>query len=225
MTLGEMIERLRAATHDLQQPYFWQDAQWAAWLTDAERQACVRGRLLREDSRASVCRIALRPDAHTYALHPSAYEIIHAQIRPASGAARRLYVASREWLDAERPGWRDSDRPAWALIQDERSVRVVGRIADADALELECYRLPLAALESPGDEPEIHEAHHEALLNWALHKAFAVVDAETFDEARSAKAEQEFTRYFGPLPESDLRRRTRHDVVQRSYSDFQWRGR
>jgi hypothetical protein len=40
-----------------------------------------------------------------------------------------------------------------------------------------------------------------------------VPDAETFDPNRAALAEQAFTRYFGLLPDSDLRRRTREDVT------------
>ena len=39
-----------------------------------------------------------------------------------------------------------------------------------------------------------------------------MVDAETFDAQRSERAENEFTRYFGTLPDSDLRRVTRIDV-------------
>ena len=58
-----------------------------------------------------------------------------------------------------------------------------------------------------------HKAHHEHLIDWALHRAFSVPDAEAFDPQRAALAEQAFTEYFGPLPDSDLRRITRHDVV------------
>ena len=58
-----------------------------------------------------------------------------------------------------------------------------------------------------------HKAHHEHLIDWALHRAFSVPDSEMFDANRAAQAEEAFTAYFGPLPDSDMRRITRHDVV------------
>ena len=58
-----------------------------------------------------------------------------------------------------------------------------------------------------------HKAHHEHLIDWALHRAFSVPDAETFDQHRADLAERAFTEYFGLLPDSDMRRITRHDVV------------
>ena len=61
-------------------------------------------------------------------------------------------------------------------------------------------------------EPEIHQAHHEHLIQWALHRAFSVPDSELFDPDRARLAEEEFTAYFGPLPDSDMRRKTREDV-------------
>ena len=65
-----------------------------------------------------------------------------------------------------------------------------------------------------------HKAHHEHLIDWALHKAFSVVDSETFDSQRAELAEAAFTRYFGPLPDSDLRRTTRMDVPHHNASVF-----
>ena len=79
-------------------------------------------------------------------------------------------------------------------------------------LHLEAYRLPLKKLADDMDKPEIHEAHHEHLIQWALHKAFSVPDSELFDPDRSILSERAFTGYFGPLPDSGMRRETRHDV-------------
>ena len=67
-------------------------------------------------------------------------------------------------------------------------------------------------MELDGDVPEINQIHHVHLIQWALHKAYSVPDSEFFDPNRSALAEQEFTDYFGPRPDSDVRRITREDV-------------
>lgn len=58
------------------------------------------------------------------------------------------------------------------------------------------------------------QTHHPHLVEWALHKAFSVPDAEFFDPNRAQIAEAKFIDYFGERPDSDLRRITREDVPQ-----------
>ena len=212
MTLEDLIRRFRVLASDTKDPPFWSDEDVTDWLSDGQVQACVRGRLLREDENNSVCRIALEPGRQVYKLHRSVYELIDVRIKPSIGSSRPLKLVTREWLNAEMPDWRDCNWPAQFAIQDETRLRIVGTIEEGDALRIECYRLPLAAMEDDSDAPEIHEAHHEHLIQWALHKAFSVPDADAFDPARAKMAEDAFTRYFGQQPDSDMRRATRHDV-------------
>lgn len=144
------------------------------------------------------------------------------------GRSCSFRLVSREWLDAKYPNWREADD--WHhmdagqryLVQNDTSVRIVPTPAEDGVLTLEGYRLPMATMalpdpSNPGapvhDMPEIHEAHHEHLLLWALHKAFSVPDSEAFDPQRAGKAEAAFTAYFGRMPDSDMRRTTREDVV------------
>ena len=212
MTLDDLIRRFRVRANDMAQPHLFADQDVIDWLNDAEEQACVRGRLLREDALPEMCRIVLEAGKSTYKLHQKLYEISHLRVLPQNGGrSRHLLIKTREWLDAEMPDWRDSNRPAMFAIQDDISLRVVGQVDDGDVLALECYRLPLKPMEADNSKPEIHIAHHDHLIDWALHRAFSVPDAETFDPNRAALAEQAFTRYFGPLPDSDMRRITRHD--------------
>ena len=214
MDVDALIRRFRVLANDNAQPYFWADVDVTDWLNDAQAQACVRGRLIREDENPAVCQIALTPGQHTYPLHASVYELINLRIK-GSGTepSRPMSIKSREWLDANVCDWRDMDEPSPWLIQDDTTLRVVGAIQAGDVLHLECYRLPLKQLANDMDKPEIHAAHHVHLIQWALHKAFSVPDADGFDAARSAAAEAEFTAYFGPMHDSDMRRITREDVT------------
>lgn len=212
MTLEELIQRFRVLANDRQEPFFWSNEEIAGWLSDAQEQACVRGRLLREDANPAVCEIALTPGQHTYLLHKTAYELIDVRYVPMAGKPRALFRVTREWLDNEQPDWREDEYEPRYVIQDERSIRVVGKINAGDAIRIECYRLPLKQLVNDADKPEIHEAHHMHLIQWTLKEAYSVVDAEIFDPERAQKAEAEFSRYFGPLPDADLRRETRRDA-------------
>lgn len=195
-------------------PPYWDDEVVTEWLNEAQEQACVRGRLIREDADPLICQIPLEIGKHTYVLHDSVYELIDMRVA-GSGTEkpRPMELRSREWLNAEHPEWRTMAEPSCWLIQDDTTVRVVGAIKPGDVLHLECYRLPLCEMRGEKSCPEIHRAHHRHLVHWALHKAFGVPDADAFDPVRSTNAEKAFTAYFGPLPDSDMRRITREDVV------------
>ena len=221
MTLQDLIRRFRVLAKDVAEPYRADDQDVIDWLNDAQAQACVRGRLLVAEGDPALCQIALTPGQSTYALHRSLYELIDLRIGALAGVSRPVTLKSREWLEAELPGWRECPRLCSMAIQTDTGLRLVGQVEAGESLYLEAYRLPLAPMAAPANpedpaavwpSPEIHEAHHEHLIQWALHKAFSVPDSELFDPDRSTLAERAFTKYFGPLPDSGMRRETRHDV-------------
>ena len=215
MNLEQLTAQFRVDADDLTEPHFW-DAEWiAAWLTEAVNEAAVRGRLLYEASNPAVCQIAVAANAATHDLHKSLFELVHLRFQ-ATGATTSsvLSIKAREELDRIRPGWRDETGTPRHAIQDDTRITLVPRPELAGTLHVEGYRVPLKALENDTDKPEIHEAHHRHLVHWALHRAFSKPDSETIDPQRAATAEAAFTNYFGPRPDADLRRSTRHDEVQ-----------
>ena len=220
MTLEDLIRRFRVLAKDVAQPHHADDQDVTDWINDAQAQACVRGRLLVAEGDPLLCQIALMPGQSTYPLHRSLYELIDLRIATPAGEVRKVVLKSREWLDAELPDWRDYPRKACFAVQNDTSLRLVGLIESGEVLHLEAYRLPLKKLADDMDKPEIHEAHHEHLIQWALHKAFSVPDSELFDPNRSVLSERAFTSYFGLLPDSDMRRSTREDVVHHNASIF-----
>ena len=221
MTLEQLIQQFRVDADDLTEPHFW-DAEWiATWLTEAQAEAAIRKRLLYEASNPAVCQIAVAANAATHDLHKSLFELVHLRFQ-ATGAATSsvLSIKAREELDRIRPGWRDETGTPRHAIQDDTRITLVPRPEVAGTLHIEGYRVHLKALENDTDKPEIHEAHHRHLVHWALHRAFTKPDSETIDPTRAATAEAAFTRYFGPSPDADLRRSTRHDEVQTNKAFF-----
>ena len=215
MNLEDLIRRFRTLAGDTKAPQFWKDADITDWLNDAQVQACVRGRLLLEDANPAMCVIDIEADRHTYPLHRKLYELVRLDYKAAGeSCSTPIKVKSREWLDENQPQWRDVHRATRYAIQGETSIRLVSTPLTAGVLTIEAYRLPAEVMSAPGHEPEIHEASHEHLIQWALHKAFSVPDSQAFDPQRSGLAERAFTAYFGPLPDSDMRRITREDTPQ-----------
>ena len=216
MNLEQLIQQSRVDADDtVTNPPLWADEWIAAWLTEAQAEAAIRGRLLYEAANPDVCSVAVTAGAATYPLHKSLYELGHLRFK-ATGATRSepLHLASREELDRLRPDWRDEQGPPEYAIQDDTRITLVPRPTAAGTLHIEGYRVPLKALASDNDKPEINESHHRHLVHWALHRAFSKPDADGFDTTRASSAEAAFTRYFGPRPDSDLRRSTRSDVPQ-----------
>ena len=215
MNLEQLTAQFRVDADDLTEPYFW-NAEWiATWLTEAQAEAAIRKRLLYEASNPAVCQIAVAANTATHDLHKSLFELVHLRFQ-ATGATTSSVVTikAREELDRIRPGWRDETGTPRHAIQDDTRITLVPRPELAGTLHIEGYRVPLKALENDTDKPEIHEAHHRHLVHWALHRAFTKPDSETIDPQRAATAEAAFTHYFGPRPDADLRRSTRHDEVQ-----------
>ena len=221
MNLEQLIAQFRIDADDLVQPYLWPDEWVAPWLTAAVSEAAVRGRLIYEAANAAVSQIAVSASAATHDLHKSLFELVHLRFQ-ATGAATSsvLPIKAREELDRIRPGWRDETGTPRYAVQDDTRITLVPRPEVAGTLHIEGYRVPLKALENDTDKPELNEAHHRHLVHWALHRAFSKPDSETIDPTRAATAEAAFTNYFGPSPDADLRRSTRHDEVQTNKAFF-----
>lgn len=214
MTLEDLINQYRVAAQDRVDPGFVSEPDLIDMFNEAEKEAAIRGRLIYELIDPAVCEISVSAGQRHYSLHPSLYEISHLSVKSSDhGCRQSVYLVSAEALDHKAPGWRDEEAalPAYA-IQTDRALVLAPTPSENSTLHLEGYRLPLQKMESLGDKPEISEAHHPYLHLWVLHKVFSIPDAEMFDPSRSSLAEQEFTRYFGPRPDSDLRRITREDV-------------
>ena len=215
MNLEQLIQQFRVDADDLTEPHFW-DAEWiATWLTEAQAEAAIRKRLLYEASNPAVCQIAVAANAATHDLHKSLFELVHLRFQ-ATGAATSsvLSIKAREELDRIRPGWRDETGTPRYAVQDDTRITLVPRPEVAGTLHVEGYRVPLKALANDTDKPEIHEAHHRHLVHWALYRAFSKPDADGADPTKAARAEANFTKYFGIAPDADLRRSTRSDEVQ-----------
>lgn len=214
MVLEQLIAQFRVDADDLIGPYLWSNEWVSGWLSEAQNEAAIRGRMIFEASNPLINEIPVLSGTASYLLHPSLYELELVRFRR-TGEARsaKLQLVSREDLDAVRLDWRDeSDAVIEFAIQDDTRITLVPRPLQDGLLMLEGYRLPLKALENDTDKPEIHPMHHRHLVQWALHRAFSRPDAESIDPQRSVQAYAEFERYFGARPDADMRRITRHDV-------------
>lgn len=215
MTLAELIDRYRLAADDRTASPFVGDVDLTRLFNEAERRACLCARLIHEYADPDICTIPVIAGTASYPLHPSLYELDYSAFLPDAEVRKRpVRLVSQEWLDGHVDNWRDAEGDPEYGVQADTSIRLVPRPNRTGTFYLEGYRTPKAALAASDDEPEINGQHHIHLVQWVLHRVFSIPDAELFDPNRAAAAEAEFTAYFGPLPDSDLRRVTREDVPQ-----------
>ncbi|WP_032137121.1 phage adaptor protein [Kingella negevensis] len=201
MNVRDLITRFRTMANDKVEPYFWSDDEVLMWLNDALAEAAVRGRLLHRFDVA----LPVVAGEHSFRLPEWVFEVDCAVFERA-GTRVQLPLLSPEERRLQK------DDVDCAVLTDTDLLLFPAAVYDG-TLWMSGYRLPVP-LVADDDVPEILDFHHVHLLQWVLHQAFAVPDAEVFDAQRSAAAEFEFTRYFGLRPDSDLRRITREDVPQ-----------
>lgn len=210
MTLEALIARFRTMAGDLSDPPFWGSADVAAWINEAEREAALRARLIRDSAT-----IALAEGEREFDTPEGLTEVRYAEARIGELSFPLAQVGYDE-LDAARPGWRNNvDRPA-DFVHDE-SKCVIGCVADqAYEIYIEFYRLPAEDMADDDDEPEIHKRHHLHLIEWVEHIAFGIPDADMMDIKRSQEAEARFERYFGKRPDAATRRRQNANTPHRN---------
>lgn len=209
MNLQQLDDIFREEAFDYKDEQLWTPEVVASHLSEAEEEAAIRMRLLPD-----MVEVDTSPATPVYQLPGRFFEIIHAAWAP-TGSERfeSLHQTSIENLDAMRCDWRTErvSRPEY-LVHNDTNIRLAGVMRRAGTLQIEGYRLPRRALKQPTDRPEINEAHHRHLVNWALYRAFLKVDSDTLDNARAANAYAAFERYFGLRPDAELNKWTRRDL-------------
>lgn len=211
-TLKQLVARFRSDAADEVDPPLFSTEFVKEALNEAEHEAAIRARLLHESDNERVCVIALVPGQSAYRLHESLYELTHIMRIEDGQQPVPLEIKSVEWLNKEYPDWRTDHKYVLPyVVQTDIGLRLATPPKAAGQLRIEGYRLPLRAMCSDNDTPEIHTAHHDKLVQWALHRAFSQPDADGFDPQRAEKALAKFTEYFGLRPDADLRRETRED--------------
>lgn len=217
MNLAELIEGFRIAANDKVQPYFWSDEEVTMFLNSAQKRAAIRGRLIYEAADTDMCVINVVAGQSIYSIHPLVYELAYIGLHGAGQEPEQLRIKSPEEMNRLAPHWRERKGKPEFAVQADKWLRLAPTPDKDYTIKLEAYRLPetLLLADKETDSPEINAAHHEHLIQWALHCAYSIPDTEVFDQARAAIAEEKFDRYFGLPTDSDMRRITREDEVKR----------
>lgn len=207
MNLGELVQAFRSRSDDVAEPTLWTDAEVVSYVNEAQREACIRARLIEDYDTPEVTRLALRAGKGLYDIHCSILRVRRVYLQ---GAKRTLEPSSVEYQDDT--GYADwmtrTGTPRWFIFSGTTSqLRVVDAPSIADTAILRVHRLPLNPMKQPTDRPEIHDKYHFRLLDWALRLAYLKQDADTYDEQKAEKYEVAFAASFGIRLDANVERK------------------
>ena len=208
MDAAGLIRIFRQRADDTAEPYLWQDVDLFAWATEAEREACVRARLIWDETSAFLT-LPLVPGQVVYAIDQRIDHIERVAVTlDAGGRAYDLCLTGIDGIQA-RPDWASRRGRPEMTARVGNSLHLWPTPDRSGSLSIACYRHPLAAMEVDSDEPEIAEEHHESLVDWMLYRAYSTKDSETEDQQRAAQALARFTGNFGERNSANVIRKHR----------------
>lgn len=208
MDAAGLIRIFRQRADDTAEPYLWQDVDLFAWATEAEREACVRARLIWDDSSAFLT-LPLVPGQVVYAIDQRIDRIDRVTVVQDSGG--RPFDLCLTGIDSihEHSDWHPRVGRPEVAARAGNSLHLWPAPNQTGTFSIACYRHPLAAMEMDSDEPEIAEEHHESLVDWMLYRAYSTKDSETEDQQRAAQALARFTANFGERNSANVIRKHR----------------
>ncbi len=171
-------KRFREETMDEAEPFFWADGLVLRYLDEAQVEFCRRTEGI-EDSTSSLCTLQVPAGAGTAKLSP---KILKVRAAVLDSPSRRLDLLSVE--DARRTPTVGHGVPR-ALVIGRGSVQLMPTPTEPCVIRLDVFRLPLAAVEAPGDEAEVDDRHAPTLMHYALYRAYSRPDPDTMDRVKA----------------------------------------
>ena len=174
--------------------------QWQilSYANDAEREACIRGRLLTDSTTAEICSIPILPDVAMYDRDPRVLLVVRGKL---AGAAKPLSKISFTRLDELVDSWEDlSGEPvAFVTGMDKNKLRLFRKPVSAGTLNLSVVRLPLQDMTTKSS-PEINSYLHVALVPWIKYRIYGNQDAELVNKVYAGEMLAQFEAKFGRRP-------------------------
>ena len=207
-----LLAEYRRRADDNADPPLISDAQVYSFLSEAEREACMRSHPLFDCATAEVVTYAIAADATSVTLDDRVLRVDHARFVPTgSTQSCRIELTGIDAIRSAQDGRSSStaSRPLLAAHSASRTLTLYPAPSGGGTLTLDVYRLPLLDIEDESDEPEIPLELHDGLVDWVLYRVYSTKDSENEDPARAQVALRDFTDRFGERRDGEAMRRHR----------------
>lgn len=201
MTFTEIEQLVRREIDDevgLDADKYVRQWQILSYLNDAEREACIRGRLLTDSATADVCSIQLTAGVATYLFDPRILLVLRGKL---TGAAKPLSKISFTRMDELLDSWEDQSGEVVAFVtgMDKQQLRLFRVPSATGVLNLTVVRLPMQDV-TKTTSPEIAPYLHVSLVPWIKYRIYSNQDSELVNKARASEMLLQFETKFGKRP-------------------------
>lgn len=211
MTLQEIITYFRGLAQDDVAPYLWSDSLLSTFANEAQIEAAIRSRLLR-DSTSAVTQYDVDAGDTSITLDPRVVFVLGVRLLSKTQPLAKIHAKD---LDRLAPGWRSEavgDTIAYCSDEETGVLYFHRPFAAADTVQLTVIREPLVAMALSVDtvngtstthvsdavDPEIRVRHQIKLVDWMLHRALNMRDIEEkYDPEAAMFHLKEFEAAFG----------------------------
>lgn len=222
MNLGELVQELRVnILHDRSNrvsggdDLLWSTTTLVRYIDEAQRKLAREGLVLRDAVTPAVTTVTLVAGQSEYALHPSILAVMSAR---QDGNAVDMTRTGHAPLQAYQPaGTQFSDPTSFSALSPGKPLAFAtdeGLLTDEDGslsgvslklyptptadylapIRLRVVRLPLERFDARNLNavPEVPEAHHLEMLDWAAYLALRIADVDAGMPARAAEFRTSF---------------------------------
>lgn len=215
----------------------WSDATLVRYIDEAQRRFARKALVIRDGAHPDVTRVTLATGVTEYTLHQAVMAVMSVKVTGDSGdlarAGHAAFDAYRQpdtlYFDPSALAVMPAGRPL-AFSTDERVTdddegtqqAIVLRVYPEPSvayngvvLRLRVVRLPIERLSADNLQsiPELPEAHHLEMLDWAAHLALRIVDVDAGMPSRS----REFRASF-----EDHVKAARDALMRKVFAPMQW---
>lgn len=201
MTLDDLEALSRQLLQDDKDRPLVSQAQLRFWINEAQKEACLRAKLLYETGT-----IAMLAGTNSLDLTPATlgkdYFLFDRFYWVEGGYP--LMRSQMESLDYSINGWQLKTGNPAAYLSDmlPRRTRIYPTPQEAYTIEYRGYRYPVT-LNHGHEVPEVDSQHHENLTHWLRYRAYSLPDVDLYDAGMSQLALSEFENAFGHRPDAD----------------------
>lgn len=193
MNTTELLDLFRHEVADREDPQLWSDEEGWAYMDDAQKMFCrLTGGL--GDASSAITQLSVSSDSDWVSISP-----LVLKVRDASNAVTGRGIELVNYEDLRLRGMRFDGRrgPVRYLVlgMEPGRARCYPFPIEPLTVQLVVDRLPLKAITDEDQKFEIAEQHHQHLLLWMKHRAYAKQDAETYDKTKSAEFQMRFENY------------------------------
>lgn len=194
MILAELITVARDRIDDKVVEYFVQDDELARLLSEAEREATIRARLIYD-----LFEIELAQGRGEFVLPEKVFAVDSVDFSRKGGWKNPVNLTGMDTVSEHglNRGKREGTPHFAVHVPTARKVRLFPAASLPGQVHLAGYRLPRYDLEQDDDEPEIEAQHHENLVAWAAYRVLSQKDSELYDPGLAGEQLNEFERNFG----------------------------